>query len=150
MQLIRNMKTDSLDLTAASRVHLMEPQWNPMAEEQALDRVHRIGQRKKVIAIRYIVSSSIEEVSFRLHHNNHFQKTNPMGTQYVLALQKKKNKLIQQSLDTGPLSPEQILRERLKVRQVPQVTRACLPHSRFRIADISKCDIGAAIFSTIN
>ena len=40
----------------------MEPQWNPMAEEQALDRVHRMGQKNKVIAIRYIVSSSIDEV----------------------------------------------------------------------------------------
>lgn len=52
----------SLDLTAASRVHLMEPQWNPTAEEQALDRVHRMGQKSEVHAIRYIVKDSIEEV----------------------------------------------------------------------------------------
>ena len=52
-----------LDLTAASHVHLMEPQWNPMAEEQALDRVHRMGQTKQVVAIRYVVEESIEEVS---------------------------------------------------------------------------------------
>ncbi|MCJ1289399.1 hypothetical protein MMC34_000931 [Xylographa carneopallida] len=51
-----------LDLTTASRVHLMEPQWNPMAEEQALDRVHRMGQDQEVHAIRYIVKDSIEEV----------------------------------------------------------------------------------------
>ena len=31
-------------------------------EEQALDRVHRMGQEKKVIAIRYIVDQSIEQV----------------------------------------------------------------------------------------
>ena len=41
----------------------VEPQWNPMAEEQALDRVHRLGQTREVIATRYIVKSSIEEVS---------------------------------------------------------------------------------------
>ena len=40
----------------------MEPQWNPMAEEQALDRVHRIGQTQPVIATRYVVSESVEEV----------------------------------------------------------------------------------------
>ena len=40
----------------------MEPQWNPMAEEQALDRVHRIGQTQPVVATRYIVSESVEEV----------------------------------------------------------------------------------------
>ena len=51
-----------IDLTAACRVHLMEPQWNPMAEEQALDRVHRIGQTRPVTAIRYIVKGSVEEV----------------------------------------------------------------------------------------
>ena len=54
--------TSSIDLTAACCVHLMEPQWNPMAEEQALDRVHRIGQTQPVLATRYIVSESVEEV----------------------------------------------------------------------------------------
>ena len=51
-----------LDLTTASRVHLLEPQWSPMAEEQAIDRVHRMGQRREVVATRYIVKDSIEEV----------------------------------------------------------------------------------------
>ncbi|KAI5843795.1 SNF2 family N-terminal domain-containing protein [Morchella snyderi] len=52
-----------LNLTVASRVHLMEPQWNPMVEHQALDRLHRIGQKNKVVTTRYIVKNSIEEVS---------------------------------------------------------------------------------------
>lgn len=51
-----------LDLTAASRVYLLEPQWNPMIEEQALNRVHRMGQTKDVTTIRYIMENSIEEV----------------------------------------------------------------------------------------
>ena len=34
-----------------------------MAEEQALDRVYRLGQARDVIAIRYIIKDSIEEVS---------------------------------------------------------------------------------------
>lgn len=50
-----------LNLTVASRVHLMEPQWNPMVEHQALDRLHRIGQKNEVITTRYIVKNSIEE-----------------------------------------------------------------------------------------
>lgn len=33
-----------------------------MAEEQAIDRVHRMGQRREVVATRYIVKDSIEEV----------------------------------------------------------------------------------------
>lgn len=34
-----------------------------MAEEQALDRVHRMGQTRDVVATRYVVKNSIEEVS---------------------------------------------------------------------------------------
>jgi SWI/SNF-related matrix-associated actin-dependent regulator of chromatin subfamily A3 len=40
----------------------MEPQWNPMAEEQALDRVHRLDQTMPVTNFRYIVKDSIDEV----------------------------------------------------------------------------------------
>ena len=36
-----------------------------MAEEQALDRVHRMGQGREVVATRYIVKDSIEEVRAR-------------------------------------------------------------------------------------
>ncbi|XDG09354.1 hypothetical protein ABKA04_008969 [Annulohypoxylon sp. FPYF3050] len=47
-----------LNLTMATRVHLIEPGWNPLLEQQAIDRVHRLGQDKEVIAVRYIVSGS--------------------------------------------------------------------------------------------
>ncbi|KAI0847593.1 SNF2 family N-terminal domain-containing protein [Daldinia vernicosa] len=54
-----------LDLTMASRVHLMEPGWNPLIEQQAMDRVYRLGQKNEVITTRYIVSGSdsIEQAS---------------------------------------------------------------------------------------
>ncbi|KAI1180457.1 SNF2 family N-terminal domain-containing protein [Nemania sp. FL0916] len=50
-----------LTLTAASRVYLMEPQWNPATEEQALARVYRIGQTRNVTTVRYIMGDSIEK-----------------------------------------------------------------------------------------
>ncbi|KAH3978576.1 hypothetical protein HBI24_114000 [Parastagonospora nodorum] len=50
-----------LDLTAASRVHLLEPQWNPSLEEQALARVHRLGQTRLVTTVRYVMEDSFEE-----------------------------------------------------------------------------------------
>jgi len=52
----------SLDLTAASTVHLLEPQWNPSLEDQALARVHRLGQIRPVTTIRYVMEDSFEEV----------------------------------------------------------------------------------------
>lgn len=53
---------DSLDLTAASRAYLLEPHWNPMIEEQALCRVHRVGQQREVTTVRYLMRGSFEEV----------------------------------------------------------------------------------------
>lgn len=53
--------TFRLDLTSGSKVYLMEPQWNPMMEEQALCRVHRMGQTKNVTMIRYRIKDSFEE-----------------------------------------------------------------------------------------
>lgn len=50
-----------INLTAASRVYLVEPWWNPAVEEQAMDRVHRIGQLEEVKVVRLIVKDSIEE-----------------------------------------------------------------------------------------
>jgi SNF2 family DNA or RNA helicase len=50
-----------LNLTAASRVFIMEPLWNPAAEVQAVDRVHRIGQKREVIITRYRMEGSIEQ-----------------------------------------------------------------------------------------
>ena len=50
-----------LNLTAASRVFIMEPLWNPAAEVQAVDRVHRIGQKREVIITRFRMEASIEQ-----------------------------------------------------------------------------------------
>jgi SNF2 family DNA or RNA helicase len=69
----------SLDLTAASRVHLLEPQWNPSLEDQALARVHRIGQEHAVTTIRYVMQDSFEEVFSSL-----FYLTRPAEGSFLL------------------------------------------------------------------
>ena len=40
---------------------MMEPQFNPAAEAQAVDRVHRLGQDREVTIKRFIMDSSFEE-----------------------------------------------------------------------------------------
>ena len=50
-----------LNLTAASYVMLFDPWWNPAVENQAIDRTHRIGQTKNVMAYRLLIKDSIEE-----------------------------------------------------------------------------------------
>jgi superfamily II DNA or RNA helicase len=50
-----------LNLTEADYVFLMDPWWNPAAENQAIDRAHRIGQTKSVMVYRYVAEGTIEQ-----------------------------------------------------------------------------------------
>ena len=55
-----------LNLTAASYVVLFDPWWNPAVEAQAIDRTHRIGQDRTVIAYRMLATGTIEEKIWEL------------------------------------------------------------------------------------
>ncbi|KAF7517531.1 hypothetical protein G7054_g13779 [Neopestalotiopsis clavispora] len=50
-----------LNLTAASRVVILEPFWNPFVEEQAIDRVHRLTQKVDVVVYKLTVEDTVEE-----------------------------------------------------------------------------------------
>jgi len=50
-----------LNLTEADYVFIIDPWWNPAAENQAINRAHRIGQDKHVFVYRFITENSIEE-----------------------------------------------------------------------------------------
>ncbi|KAJ7474039.1 P-loop containing nucleoside triphosphate hydrolase protein [Mycena latifolia] len=49
-----------LDIPACNHVILIEPWWNPYVEEQAISRVHRIGQVREVRVYKLLVKDSIE------------------------------------------------------------------------------------------
>ena len=49
-----------LNLTAASRVVILEPFWNPFVEEQAIDRVHRLNQTQKVVVYKLTIANTVE------------------------------------------------------------------------------------------
>lgn len=70
-----------LNLTAADHVFLLDPWWNPAAEDQAADRAHRIGQSRPVTVYRIIARNTIEEG--------------------ILALQSKKRELAEAALAEG-------------------------------------------------
>jgi superfamily II DNA or RNA helicase len=50
-----------LNLTAADYVFLLDPWWNPAVESQAIDRAHRIGRTRPVVAYRLIATDTVEE-----------------------------------------------------------------------------------------
>ena len=70
-----------INLTSADTVILVDPWWNPMVENQAIDRVHRIGQTKKVLVYKLITKGSVEEK--------------------IMVLQKKKRDLFDNIIDQG-------------------------------------------------
>lgn len=70
-----------LTLTEADYVFLLDPWWNPAAENQAIDRTHRIGQDKPVFVYRLVARDTIEEK--------------------VLALGEKKRALFDEVIDEG-------------------------------------------------
>lgn len=83
-----------LNLTTASRVFVMEPQFNPAAEAQAVDRVHRLGQKREVTITRFIMEGSFEEK--------------------MLALQDKKRNLADMSMGKGKLDKAETAKRRME------------------------------------
>jgi non-specific serine/threonine protein kinase len=55
-----------LNLTAADYVYIVDPWWNPAVEQQAIDRTHRIGQTKNILAYRMICKDTIEDKILQL------------------------------------------------------------------------------------
>ncbi len=58
-----------LNLTEADYVFLLDPWWNPAIEEQAVDRAHRIGQKRTVFTYKFIAKDTVEEKILKLQQN---------------------------------------------------------------------------------
>uniref|UniRef100_A0A8C5QQX0 DNA excision repair protein ERCC-6-like n=1 Tax=Leptobrachium leishanense TaxID=445787 RepID=A0A8C5QQX0_9ANUR len=54
-----------LTLTAANRVIIFDPSWNPATDAQAVDRAYRIGQQENVVIYRLITCGTVEEKIYR-------------------------------------------------------------------------------------
>ncbi|MFG6439608.1 SNF2-related protein [Roseateles sp. LKC17W] len=58
-----------LNLTAADYVLIVDPWWNPAAEDQASGRAHRMGQQRPVTVYRLVTAGSVEERIVELHRD---------------------------------------------------------------------------------
>ncbi|KAJ3278488.1 hypothetical protein HK104_002295 [Borealophlyctis nickersoniae] len=55
-----------LNLTSGNQVYLVDPWWNPTVEDQAVDRVYRLGQTRPVSVFRLVIRNTIEERVMKL------------------------------------------------------------------------------------
>ena len=83
-----------MNLTGADTVIHFDPWWNPAVEDQATDRAYRIGQKKKVQVIKYVMKDSIEEK--------------------IYELQKRKKQLSDQLIQAGESFVTQLTMEEIK------------------------------------
>lgn len=61
-----------INLTAADTVVLFDNDWNPQVDLQAIDRVHRIGQKKPVKIYRFLIKNSVEEILISKSYSKRF------------------------------------------------------------------------------
>jgi SNF2 family DNA or RNA helicase len=54
-----------LTLTAADRVIIVDPSWNPAVDNQSVDRAYRIGQSRDVVVYRLMTCGTVEEKIYR-------------------------------------------------------------------------------------
>ncbi|XP_075807200.1 helicase-like transcription factor isoform X1 [Microtus pennsylvanicus] len=82
-----------LNLCAASRVFLMDPAWNPAAEDQCFDRCHRLGQKQEVIITKFIVKDSVEENMLKIQNTKRELAAGAFGTKKPDANEMKQAKI---------------------------------------------------------
>ncbi|RFN51448.1 alpha-1,6-mannosyltransferase subunit [Fusarium flagelliforme] len=61
-----------LTLTVATRAYIMEPHWNPTLEEQALARIHCIGQSREVTTVRFYVRDTFEQQVIKIQESKKY------------------------------------------------------------------------------
>jgi DNA repair protein RAD16 len=84
----------ALNLTEASRVFICDPWWNPAAELQAMDRIHRLGQHRPIRITRLIIDNSIES--------------------RIVQLQEKKQALVESTVDKNDSALDRLSVEDLR------------------------------------
>ncbi|NXL45864.1 HLTF factor, partial [Podilymbus podiceps] len=82
-----------VNLTAASRVFLMDPAWNPAAEDQCFDRCHRLGQKHNVVITKFIVKDSVEENMLKIQNKKRELAAGAFATKKPSASEVKQTKI---------------------------------------------------------
>jgi TATA-binding protein-associated factor len=108
-----------LNLTGADTVIFLEHDWNPMMDLQAMDRAHRIGQKKTVHVYQLVTMNSIEEKTMILHEkklamsaaivNTDNSSLYSMGTDRLLDIFQVRSEVATSSSSSSPIHFEDTL-----------------------------------------
>mmetsp|Transcript_62690 Transcript_62690/g.149555 ORF Transcript_62690/g.149555 Transcript_62690/m.149555 type:complete len:1261 (-) Transcript_62690:115-3897(-) len=113
-----------LNLVAASRLYLLDLWWNPAVEEQAIQRVHRIGQTKEVHVYKFVVDDSMDAG--------------------ILELQKAKARLFEQAVSSGSPTEAVTKLSLSDLRRLFSPGKSALATSRAQLAAEASAADGAA------
>lgn len=83
-----------LNLTAANHSFILDPWWNPSIEDQAVDRIYRLGQTRECTVVRFVIDHTVED--------------------RVMELQSRKRKLVKDAMGEGRIAGP---KEREKARE---------------------------------
>jgi len=70
-----------VNMTVANHVYMMDPWWNPATEDQAVDRVYRLGQKRNVHVNHFVIKDSVEEKILKIQLRKRKLIESAMGLQ---------------------------------------------------------------------
>lgn len=88
-------------MTCANRVFIVELQWNPSVESQAIARAIRLGQDQDVSVIRYIINDTVEQVNICLVLRDCDRRYTDTYNQDMQAQQQRKLMMAQKGFEEG-------------------------------------------------
>lgn len=100
-----------INLTAADTVIFYDSDWNPTVDQQAMDRVHRLGQTRQVTVYRLICHSTVEERILKRAQQKSF-------VQQMIIAGKNKQDTFKPNEVMDLLMGEEDIQQRLKYRQL--------------------------------
>ncbi|KAJ1550549.1 hypothetical protein HK096_006299, partial [Nowakowskiella sp. JEL0078] len=114
-----------INLTAADTVIFYDSDWNPTADQQAMDRAHRLGQTKQVTVYRLITTGSIEErILIRAQQKNEIQKVVMTGGEFMQESSMKTSDVLSLLLDDDELTEKSIQEETARRKMIEAAKEA--------------------------
>jgi superfamily II DNA or RNA helicase len=95
-----------INLTQANRVFLMEPSFNPALEAQAIGRVHRLGQKRNVEIIRFVMKESVEPRILKMLKKKYSDNSSAANEEIIEVGSKKNRRVVMTPALVGSIASD--------------------------------------------